>query len=75
MRGEFMKPFLLFVCDHFYPTGGWDDFVGGFATKEDAISSLKKEGMGKTAHIVFMGEIIWRANYNDNVYPNRWNEV
>lgn len=31
-----MKRYLLFQCNDYYPSGGWDDFVGDYDTIEDA---------------------------------------
>lgn len=31
-----MKRFLLFIYDHYYPGGGWSDFVGDFDTESEA---------------------------------------
>jgi hypothetical protein len=33
-----MKPFLLFAGDSYYPSGGWGDFQGAFATREEAVA-------------------------------------
>lgn len=34
------KPFLLFCGSTFYPGGGWNDFVGAFASTEAAKTHL-----------------------------------
>lgn len=31
-----MKRYLLFTSDQYYPSGGWEDFKGGFDTIEAA---------------------------------------
>lgn len=31
-----LKRFILFRCDYYYPSGGWNDFVGSFDTLEEA---------------------------------------
>ncbi len=31
-----MKRYLLFAGDTYYPSGGWQDFIGSFDTKEGA---------------------------------------
>jgi len=33
-----LKRYLVFVGSDFYPGGGWEDFVGSFATKEEALA-------------------------------------
>lgn len=30
-----MKQFLFFAGDHYYPSGGWDDFQDSFETVEE----------------------------------------
>ena len=37
-----MKRFLLFMGEHYYPEGGWHDFMGSFETLEDAKSAALK---------------------------------
>lgn len=32
-----MKPFLLFVGEHYYPRGGWEDFHGDFDSVKEAV--------------------------------------
>ncbi len=32
-----MKRYALFAGSHFYPGGGWHDFIGMFETMEDAL--------------------------------------
>lgn len=36
-----MKRFMLFAGMHYYPAGGWDDFVDSFDTVEDAVAHPK----------------------------------
>ena len=36
-----MKRFLLFEGYHYYPQGGWDDFVKDFDTFEEAKQSIE----------------------------------
>jgi hypothetical protein len=31
-----MKNFLLFAGHHYYPAGGWDDFIDSFDSLEEA---------------------------------------
>ena len=31
------KPFLVFACGCYYPSGGWNDFVGQYSTFEEAV--------------------------------------
>ncbi len=33
-----MKQFLLFAGDFYYPSGGWEDYVGDFDSQEQAIA-------------------------------------
>ncbi len=35
-----MKKYLAFCWDQYYPSGGWQDFVGMFDTKEEALKEL-----------------------------------
>lgn len=37
-----MKRYLAFGGDQYYPGGGWDDFVGDFDSKGEAIEAAKK---------------------------------
>jgi len=37
-----MKQYLAFYGDSYYPSGGMDDFVGDYDTKEEAIESIEK---------------------------------
>jgi hypothetical protein len=34
-----MKRFLLFVGSRCYPSGGWNDFQGGYDTKDEVIAA------------------------------------
>lgn len=31
-----MKRFLLFAGPNYYPSGGWEDFIGAFDTQQEA---------------------------------------
>ena len=31
-----MNNYLLFAGDNYYPSGGWEDFIGSFSTQEEA---------------------------------------
>ncbi len=33
--------FLLFAGDTYYPSGGWEDYRGSFATLESAVDAAK----------------------------------
>lgn len=37
-----MKRFLVFAGDDYYPTGGWDDFVGDCDTLAEATALVEK---------------------------------
>ena len=37
-----MKKYLAFYGDVYYPSGGMDDFIGDYYTKEEAIEAIKK---------------------------------
>jgi hypothetical protein len=32
-----MKRFIIFASDHYYPIGGWSDYVAGFDTLDEAM--------------------------------------
>lgn len=36
-----MKRYLAFGGDQYYPGGGWDDFVGDFDSKAEALEAAK----------------------------------
>lgn len=36
-----MKRFLLFCGSHYYPGGGWNDFVGSFDAVADAYAEAR----------------------------------
>jgi len=38
-----MKQFLAFYGATYYPSGGMDDFVGDFDSKDDAIEAINKK--------------------------------
>ncbi len=35
-----MKRYLVFACEAFYPSGGWEDFIADFDDKEAAEASV-----------------------------------
>lgn len=37
-----MKRYLLFMCYVHYPSGGWNDFIGDYASLEKANKRLKE---------------------------------
>ncbi|KKT86008.1 MAG: hypothetical protein UW85_C0008G0002 [Parcubacteria group bacterium GW2011_GWA1_Parcubacteria_45_10] len=37
-----MKQFLIFAGDTYYPSGGWQDFIGSENTKEEALLLMSK---------------------------------
>ena len=37
-----MKQYFAFYGDYYYPSGGMDDFVGDYDTKEEAIEAIEK---------------------------------
>lgn len=39
-----MKRYLVFAGEYYYPTGGWDDFVGDYDDLEDATAAGKNPG-------------------------------
>ncbi len=58
-----MNKYLLFLGDDYYPSGGWDDFVGSFDSLHEAVERIKSEDSHyKWAHIVFDEKIIITAN-------------
>ena len=54
-----MKPYLLFRWYNDNPSGGWDDFLDGFDTYEEALSITKYIPDGDW-QIVYNGEIFDR---------------
>ena len=38
-----MKRYLLFAGMDYYPSGGWDDYLGDFITISECLSHLKEE--------------------------------
>lgn len=57
------KRYLLFAGATYYPSGGWDDFVGSFDTTEQAKDALLAKGFDyyDWAHIVDAtdGAVVW----------------
>ena len=50
-----MKNYLLFAGDHYYPSGGWDDFQEAFETWEEANQKgkdLKEQRKADWYHVV-----------------------
>lgn len=37
-----MKLYLVFRCEHYYPSGGWDDLAASFETLEELTEYLKE---------------------------------
>ena len=31
---EALRPYLVFAFDHYYPQGGWNDFVGAYRSRD-----------------------------------------
>ena len=74
--------FLLFVCPHFYPSGGVFDFAGAFETIEEAkaafltwnqLSSIKDH---MSAHIVYLegAEFVVVAEFPNEHADQSWSE-
>lgn len=69
-----MKRFLVFAGSHYYPSGGFDDFMTDVDQFEQArqygLGYLKAEQSG-WAHVfdVEIRKIVWKAeiNYNDKI--------
>lgn len=38
-----MKQFMAFYGRNYYPSGGMDDFIGDYDTKEDALAAINKK--------------------------------
>jgi len=54
--------YFLFGGDHYYPAGGWRDFLGDFPMKEDAIEMLSHLSTPVDwAHVVDIktNQIVW----------------
>ena len=43
--------FAVFVGDNYYPSGGWDDFVGMYVTFDEAYA-VAQHHSGDWAHVV-----------------------
>ena len=51
--------FLLFAGYHYYPSGGWNDFVGQYDTIEEARQSYRSMDVNyEWYHIVSGNEIV-----------------
>lgn len=51
------KPYLVFQMDLWEPSGGWEDFQGAFATREEA-RALAENGSWSRSQIVYDGWIV-----------------
>lgn len=40
-----MNMFLIFAGDCYYPSGGWGDYVGSYATEQDARNAITEQGI------------------------------
>jgi hypothetical protein len=62
--------YLLFACEHYYPNGGWQDFIGAYEMLADA---QKARWTGDEAHIVDLQhmQIVQRWNHVEG----RWVSV
>jgi len=49
-----MKRFLVFAGDNYYPEGGWGDFRGAYATKENALAAALAAAVD-WAHVADIG--------------------
>jgi hypothetical protein len=49
--------FLLFAGDNYYPSGGWKDYRGSYASEEDAIAWLADQSFDWW-HLVSGGQIV-----------------
>lgn len=67
---SYLKKFLVFSGDSYYPIGGWQDFKSSFETENEAIRYLASKNDYDWAHIVDLdtGLIIFAAS--DNVYED-----
>lgn len=46
-----MKRFALFAGDHYYPDGGWLDFVDSFDTAEEALKFVVEHQQTSKPHM------------------------
>ncbi len=44
--------FALFVCEHYYPEGGWRDLAGMFDTERAAIAAAPKDTSNRDWHVI-----------------------
>lgn len=42
-----MKRYLLFASLHYYPTGGWHDYIDSFDLVDEAITYFKENRIAK----------------------------
>lgn len=70
----YMRLYMLFECKHYYPNGGWNDFIGVFESLDKAkeFAFSQEDDNGRSAHVVYRGKIIWQANFNDLL--EKWEE-
>ena len=57
------KPFLLIAGDNYYPGGGTSDWVGCYATKEEALAQIGKPE-GHEGYCGLGGHFIKARNYS-----------
>lgn len=72
-----MNDIKLFLGDDFYPYGGWDDFIGYFNTKQEAIEWVERnhgDTNDKWAHIVMNDIVIGRGEIGRTLdrQPLKW---
>lgn len=56
-----MMSYLLFAGDHYYPSGGWHDFVDSFSSEDAAVKHAASLG-NDWWHVVCGGEIVASGN-------------
>jgi len=63
-----MERYLVFEGYEYYPSGGWHDFAGDFATIEEANKSFGKDSCWRWGHIVdtISGEIVRDTDNEDS---------
>ena len=61
-----MKPprFIAFAGDDYYPQGGWNDFLGGFDSIQDAVEELARMQSVDWWHVVDVstGKIVKKSS-------------
>lgn len=45
-EGSLLKRYLVFIGDHYYPSGGWEDYVGTFDTYAEALTASRAPQAG-----------------------------